>query len=68
MLFLMREQKQQGGFSGDKIYSQQFRFTKEKQSVHSGTVGFGSCVPMVMLFRQQYFSVPMLCLHWVTEQ
>jgi hypothetical protein len=39
--------------AGDKIYSQQFRFTKEKQSVHSGTVGFGSCVPMVMLFRQQ---------------
>ena len=53
MLFLMQEQKQQGGFAGDKIYSQQLRFTKEKQSVHSGTVGFGSCVPMVMLFRQQ---------------
>ena len=53
MLFLMQEQKQQGGFAGDKIYSQQLRFTKDKQSVHSGTVGFGSCVPMVMLFRQQ---------------
>ena len=52
MLFLMQKQKQQGG-AGDKIYSQQLRFTKEKQSVHSGTVGFGSCVPMVMLFRQQ---------------
>lgn len=53
MLFLMQEQKQQGGFTGKNDYSQQFRFTKEKQSVHSGTVGFGSCVPMVMLFRQQ---------------
>lgn len=53
MLFLMQEQKQQGGFAGKNDYSQQFRFTKEKQSVHSGTVGFGSCVPMVMMFRQQ---------------
>lgn len=35
MLFLMQEQKQQGGFAGKNDYSQQFRFTKEKQSVHS---------------------------------
>lgn len=39
MLFLMQEQKQQGGFAGKNDYSQQFRFTKEKQSVHSGTDG-----------------------------
>ena len=54
MLFLMQEQKQQGGFAGDKIYSQQLRFTKEKQSVHSGTVGFmcadGDAVQAAVVF------------------